>query len=226
MLKKLSVAAGVLTLMLGLGGCGEDETDASNEVLQQVIDGFLKEKSVCMPLSLTEPDGELSPGVQGMLGEPIVKVALPQGVAKEQVAAFKQMQALVAAGIYAPFVEDVVFRSSGERGVVAAQVYQLTDKGRSYVYDSRFGDLFCMGHEQVKRILMREDAIEKTPKGRYLVHISYEPEFIMVPWAEALAAAGNQQLAQQIAPGQVSRTTLVYADKVWQDSRQFYKLNK
>lgn len=226
MLKKISVNAFIVFLMMGLGACGGQAVDTTDETLQQVIDGFLKEKSVCMPLALTEENGVLSQGVQGMLGEPIVKVALPQGLSQERPMALKQMDALVSEGIYAPFTEDVVFAEQRHSGVVAAQVYQLTDKGRTYVYDSRFGDIFCMGHERVKRIVAKEVAKDTTPKGRLLVHISYEPEFVMAPWAQALADAGNDQLAQQIEPNQVSRTTLVYADEVWQDSRQFYKLNK
>lgn len=215
-----------LCLFGALSACSEQAEDADDEALAQVINTFLKEKSVCMPLALTEANGTLSPGVQGMLGEPIIKVALTAQVKPEEAAAFKQMNALVAAGIYAPFVEDVLITPSGQAGLLPAQVYQLTDKGREYVYDSRFGDIFCMGQEQVKRIMAREDAKEKTAKGRYLVHISYEPEFVVAPWAQALAAAGNQQLAKQIEPGQISRTTLVYAEGVWQDSRQYYKLHQ
>ena len=222
--KTASVVSGLLLAGL-LAGCSEPVENTSNDVLKQVVDGFLQEKSVCMPLALTELNGELSPGVQGMLGEPIIKVPLGAGPEDTPVAAFAQMQALVDAGIYAPFVADVVLLP-GRSGVVPAQVYQLTDKGRQFVYDSRFGDLFCMGNERVKRIMAREDATDKTPKGRFLVHLSYEPEFVIEPWAQALADAGNQQLARLIRPGQISRTTLVYAEGKWQDSRQYYKLNK
>ncbi|MBP6115586.1 MAG: hypothetical protein KBC57_02860 [Neisseriaceae bacterium] len=211
-------------LLGSVAACGQQPEQASNPVLQQAVDEFLKEKSVCMPLALTEANGELSPGVQGMLGEPIIRVVLPATVEWSQTAAFKQMDALVQGGIYVPLIDDVLLGQPD--GGVAAQVYQLTDEGRGYVYDSRFGDIFCMGHERVKQVVAREDDVEQTPNGHYLIHISYEPEFVMVPWAQALVAAGNQQLAKQIEPGQVSRTTLVYADEQWQDSRQFYKLNK
>lgn len=212
--------------MAVLTACSVAVEETSDEVLLAVVNDFLKEKSVCSPLALTELDGSLSAGVQGMLGEPIVKVALPQTEGQARAAAFRQMDALVEAGIYRLFDTDVLLLPSEPPKTVAAQVYQLTDEGRKYVYDSRFGDLFCMGDERVKRLMAREDATEKTPKGRYLVHLSYEPEFVMVPWAQALAAAGNQQLANLIRPGQISRTTLVYAEGEWQDSRQYYKLHK